>query len=83
MHSVLPSEIRHALWSVKNQTAPSPDSIGTEHLTNLPPVTRSDIGEQENMYVSKNEKQMLACPSKDIVGFQALDRELELALKKG
>ncbi|KAE9418551.1 hypothetical protein Angca_007522, partial [Angiostrongylus cantonensis] len=35
---VLPSEIRHAIWSVKNRTAPGPDRIRSENLKNLPPV---------------------------------------------
>ncbi|KAK6764083.1 hypothetical protein RB195_024419 [Necator americanus] len=35
---VLPSEIRHAIISVKNRTAPGPDRIRPEHLKNLSPV---------------------------------------------
>ncbi|KAJ1351727.1 hypothetical protein KIN20_007852 [Parelaphostrongylus tenuis] len=35
---VLPSEIRHAISSVKNRTTPGPDRIRPEHLKNLPPV---------------------------------------------
>ncbi|KAE9412252.1 hypothetical protein Angca_002933, partial [Angiostrongylus cantonensis] len=35
---VLPSEIRHAISSVKNRTAPGPDRIRSEHLKKLPPV---------------------------------------------
>ncbi|EPB78373.1 hypothetical protein ANCCEY_02522 [Ancylostoma ceylanicum] len=34
--SVLPSEVRHAIKSVKNRTAPGPDRIRPEHLRNLP-----------------------------------------------
>ncbi|EYB88761.1 hypothetical protein Y032_0242g3440 [Ancylostoma ceylanicum] len=34
--SVLPSEVRHAIKSVKNRTAPGPDKIRPEHLKNLP-----------------------------------------------
>ncbi|EYC43943.1 hypothetical protein Y032_0476g2139 [Ancylostoma ceylanicum] len=34
--SVLPSEVRHAIKSVKNRTAPGPDRIRPEHLKNLP-----------------------------------------------
>ncbi|VDP02573.1 unnamed protein product [Heligmosomoides polygyrus] len=34
--SVLPSEIRHAISSVKKRTAPGPDRIRPEHLKNLP-----------------------------------------------
>ncbi|XGW33661.1 hypothetical protein V3C99_017797, partial [Haemonchus contortus] len=36
--SVLPSEIRHAITSMKNCTAPGPDRIKPEHLKSLPPV---------------------------------------------
>ncbi|KJH40463.1 hypothetical protein DICVIV_13578 [Dictyocaulus viviparus] len=36
--NVLPSEIRHAMSSVRNRTAPGPDRIRPEHLKNLPPV---------------------------------------------
>ncbi|KAK6757303.1 hypothetical protein RB195_015244 [Necator americanus] len=35
---VLPSEIRHAIMSVRNRTAPGPDRIRPEHLKSLPPV---------------------------------------------
>ncbi|EPB67531.1 hypothetical protein ANCCEY_13382 [Ancylostoma ceylanicum] len=33
--SVFPSEVRHAIKSVKNRTAPGPDRIRPEHLKNL------------------------------------------------
>ncbi|VDP48619.1 unnamed protein product [Heligmosomoides polygyrus] len=36
--SVLPSEIRHAISSVKKRTAPGPDRIRPEHLKSLPPA---------------------------------------------
>nr|CDJ89008.1 RNA-directed DNA polymerase (reverse transcriptase) domain containing protein [Haemonchus contortus] len=36
--SVLPSEIRHAITSMKNCTAPGPDRINPEHLKSIPPV---------------------------------------------
>ncbi|KAK6741887.1 hypothetical protein RB195_009636 [Necator americanus] len=35
---VLPSEIRHAVMSVRNHKAPPPDRIRPEQLKNLPPV---------------------------------------------
>ncbi|KAK6749514.1 hypothetical protein RB195_001867 [Necator americanus] len=35
---VLPSEIRHAIMSARNRTAPGPDRIRPEHLKSLPPV---------------------------------------------
>ncbi|KAE9412935.1 hypothetical protein Angca_009387, partial [Angiostrongylus cantonensis] len=40
---VLPSEIRHAISSVKNRTEPGPNSIKSEHLRNLPPVVVSTL----------------------------------------
>ncbi|EYB94495.1 hypothetical protein Y032_0171g333 [Ancylostoma ceylanicum] len=33
--SVLPSEVRHVIKSVKNRTAPAPSRIRSEHLENL------------------------------------------------
>uniref|UniRef100_A0A7I5EE89 MRG domain-containing protein n=1 Tax=Haemonchus contortus TaxID=6289 RepID=A0A7I5EE89_HAECO len=36
--SVLPSEIQHAITSMKNCTAPGPDRIKPEHLKSLPAV---------------------------------------------
>ncbi|KAK6762398.1 hypothetical protein RB195_023205 [Necator americanus] len=35
---VLPSEIRHAIMSVRNRTASGPDRIRPEHVKNLSPV---------------------------------------------
>ncbi|KAE9414934.1 hypothetical protein Angca_007856, partial [Angiostrongylus cantonensis] len=35
---VLPSEIRHAISTVKNRTEPGPDRITSEHLKNLPSI---------------------------------------------
>ncbi|KAK6735440.1 hypothetical protein RB195_018574 [Necator americanus] len=35
---ILPSEIRHAIMSVRNRTANGPDRIRPEHLKSLPPV---------------------------------------------
>ncbi|KAE9413071.1 hypothetical protein Angca_002872, partial [Angiostrongylus cantonensis] len=40
---VLSFEIRHAISSVKNRTAPVPDRIRSEHLKNLPPVLVSTL----------------------------------------
>ncbi|PIO68840.1 hypothetical protein TELCIR_09358, partial [Teladorsagia circumcincta] len=37
--SVLSSEVRHAIKSVKNRTAPGLDRVKPEHLKNAPPVT--------------------------------------------
>ncbi|KAE9412765.1 hypothetical protein Angca_005472, partial [Angiostrongylus cantonensis] len=40
---VLPSEIRHAISSVKNRTAPGPERIRSEHLKNPPTVLVSTL----------------------------------------
>ncbi|KAK6763246.1 hypothetical protein RB195_023816 [Necator americanus] len=37
-YSVLPSEVRHVIMSVRNRTASGLDRIRPEHLKNLPPV---------------------------------------------
>ncbi|KAE9415687.1 hypothetical protein Angca_006031, partial [Angiostrongylus cantonensis] len=50
---VLPSEIRHAISSVKNRTAPGPDRIRSEHLKNLPPVLVSTLARLFTRYLSE------------------------------
>ncbi|KAE9415981.1 hypothetical protein Angca_007600, partial [Angiostrongylus cantonensis] len=50
---VLPSEIRHAISSVKKRTAPSPDRIRSEHLKNLPPVLVSTLARLFTRYLSE------------------------------
>ncbi|KAE9413318.1 hypothetical protein Angca_007052, partial [Angiostrongylus cantonensis] len=50
---VLPSEIRHAISSVKNRTAPGPDRIRSEHLKNLPPVFVSTLARLFSRYLSE------------------------------
>ncbi|KAE9414978.1 hypothetical protein Angca_003700, partial [Angiostrongylus cantonensis] len=50
---VLPSEIRHAISSVKNRTAPSPDRIRSEHLKNLPPVLVNRLARLFTRYLSE------------------------------
>ncbi|KAK6765443.1 hypothetical protein RB195_025383 [Necator americanus] len=56
---VLPSEIRHAIMSVRNRTAPGPDRVRPEHLKNLPPVLINTLGRLFTRYLSecKNPKQ--------------------------
>ncbi|KAK6742174.1 hypothetical protein RB195_009815 [Necator americanus] len=50
---VLPSEIRHAIMSVKNRTAPSPDRIRPEELKNLPPVLINTLARLFTHYLSE------------------------------
>ncbi|KAE9412363.1 hypothetical protein Angca_007105, partial [Angiostrongylus cantonensis] len=50
---VLPSEIRHAISSVKNRTAPGPGRIRSEHLKNLPPVLVSTLARLFTRYLSE------------------------------
>ncbi|KAK6765924.1 hypothetical protein RB195_025689 [Necator americanus] len=47
---VLPSEIRHAIMSVRNRTAPGPDRIRPEHL---PPVLINTLARLFTRYLSK------------------------------
>ncbi|WKY01632.1 hypothetical protein Q1695_015557 [Nippostrongylus brasiliensis] len=50
--AVLPSEIRHAISSMKNRTAPGPDRIRPEHLKNLPPVLINTLARLFTRYLS-------------------------------
>ncbi|KAK6749731.1 hypothetical protein RB195_002002 [Necator americanus] len=50
---VLPSEIRHAIMSVRNRTAPSPDRIRPEQLRNLPPVFINTLARLFTRYLSE------------------------------
>ncbi|KAE9413998.1 hypothetical protein Angca_006151, partial [Angiostrongylus cantonensis] len=50
---VLPSEIRHAISSVKNRTAPGPDRIRSKHLLNLPPVLVNTLPRLFTGYLSE------------------------------
>ncbi|KAK6744932.1 hypothetical protein RB195_011570 [Necator americanus] len=50
---VLPSEIRHAIMSVKNRTAPGPDSIRPEQLKSLPPVLINTLARLLTRYLSE------------------------------
>ncbi|KAE9415923.1 hypothetical protein Angca_004395, partial [Angiostrongylus cantonensis] len=50
---VPPSEIRHAISSVKNRTLPSLDRIRSEHLKNLPPLLVSTLARLFSRYLSE------------------------------
>ncbi|KAE9412484.1 hypothetical protein Angca_008742, partial [Angiostrongylus cantonensis] len=50
---VLPSEIRHAISSVKNRKAPGPDRIRSEHLKNFPPVLVRTLARPFSPYLSE------------------------------
>ncbi|KAE9416342.1 hypothetical protein Angca_006485, partial [Angiostrongylus cantonensis] len=50
---VLPSEIRYAISSVKNRTAPGPDRIRSEHLKNIPPVLVNTLARLFTRYLSE------------------------------
>ncbi|KAK6767364.1 hypothetical protein RB195_026565 [Necator americanus] len=52
IHEV-PPEVRHAIMSVRNRTAPGPDSIRSEHLKNLPPVLISTLARLFTRYLSE------------------------------
>ncbi|EYB95459.1 hypothetical protein Y032_0159g3272 [Ancylostoma ceylanicum] len=51
--SVLPSEVRHAIKSVKNRTAPGPDRIRPEHLENLPTALVNTVARLFTRYLSE------------------------------
>ncbi|KAK6730084.1 hypothetical protein RB195_006876 [Necator americanus] len=50
---VVPSEIRHAIMSVRNRTAPGPDRIRPEHLKSLPPVLINTLARLFTRYLSE------------------------------
>ncbi|KAK6762859.1 hypothetical protein RB195_023530 [Necator americanus] len=50
---VLPSEIRHAIISVRNRKALGPDRIRPEHLKNLPPVLINTLARLFARYLSE------------------------------
>ncbi|KAK6735916.1 hypothetical protein RB195_018899 [Necator americanus] len=50
---VLPSEIRHAIMSVRNRTASGPDRIRPEHLKSLPPVLINTLARLFTRYLSE------------------------------
>nr|CDJ94239.1 endonuclease-reverse transcriptase [Haemonchus contortus] len=52
-HSVLLSEIQHAITSMKNCTAPGPDRIKPEHLKSIPPVIIKTLARLFTRYLSE------------------------------
>ncbi|KJH39657.1 hypothetical protein DICVIV_14461, partial [Dictyocaulus viviparus] len=50
--NALPSEIRHAISSVRNRTAPEQDRIRPEHLKNLPPIIIKILARLFTRYLS-------------------------------
>ncbi|KAK6739358.1 hypothetical protein RB195_021030 [Necator americanus] len=50
---VLPSEIRHAIMSVRNRTALGRDRLRPEHLKNLPPVLINTLERLFTRYLSE------------------------------
>ncbi|VDM56859.1 unnamed protein product [Angiostrongylus costaricensis] len=50
---ILPSEIRHAISSVKNPTVPGPDRTRPEHLKSLPPVLINTLARLPTRYLSE------------------------------
>ncbi|KAK6763686.1 hypothetical protein RB195_024131 [Necator americanus] len=50
---VLPSEVRHAIMSVKNRTSLDPDRIKPEHLNYLPPVIIRTLARLFTRYLSE------------------------------
>uniref|UniRef100_A0A7I4Y2Z4 RNA-directed DNA polymerase (Reverse transcriptase) domain containing protein n=1 Tax=Haemonchus contortus TaxID=6289 RepID=A0A7I4Y2Z4_HAECO len=51
--SVLSSEIRHAITSMKNCTAPGPDGIKPAHLKSIPPVIIKTLARLFTRYLSE------------------------------
>ncbi|EYB90430.1 hypothetical protein Y032_0220g2517 [Ancylostoma ceylanicum] len=51
--SVLSSEVRHAIKSVRNRTAPVPDRIRPEHLKNLPTTLVNTLARLFTRYLSQ------------------------------
>ncbi|KAK6758218.1 hypothetical protein RB195_015814 [Necator americanus] len=53
IQEVLPSEIRHAIMSVRNRTAPGPDRIRPQHLKSLSPVLINTLARLFTRYLSE------------------------------
>ncbi|KAE9414284.1 hypothetical protein Angca_010003, partial [Angiostrongylus cantonensis] len=70
---VLPSEIRHAISSVKNRTAPGPERIRSEHLKNLPPVLVSTLARLFTRYLSECKVPTQWKTSKTVLLFKKVD----------
>ncbi|KAK6764023.1 hypothetical protein RB195_024380 [Necator americanus] len=54
---IIPSEVRHAVMSVRNRNAPGNDRIRPEHLKNLPPVLNNTLTRLFTRYLCKVPKQ--------------------------
>ncbi|KJH46476.1 hypothetical protein DICVIV_07471, partial [Dictyocaulus viviparus] len=72
--NVLPSEIRHAISSVRNRTAPGPDRIRPEHLKNLPPVIIKTLARLFIRYLSDCKVPSQWKTSRTVIG-RRLDEE--------
>ncbi|KAE9421093.1 hypothetical protein Angca_008797, partial [Angiostrongylus cantonensis] len=70
---VFPSEIRHALTSVKNRTASGPDRIRPEHLKNLPPVLVNTLARLFTSYLPECKVPSLWKTSKTVLLFKKGD----------
>uniref|UniRef100_A0A0K0DAY1 Reverse transcriptase domain-containing protein n=1 Tax=Angiostrongylus cantonensis TaxID=6313 RepID=A0A0K0DAY1_ANGCA len=71
---VVPSEIRHAISSVKNRTAPGPERIRSEHLKNLPPVHVSTLARLKTRYLSECKIPTNWTTSKIMLLFKKIDQ---------
>ncbi|KAE9412826.1 hypothetical protein Angca_002906, partial [Angiostrongylus cantonensis] len=67
---VLPSKIRHAISSVKNQTTPRPERIKSEHLKNFPPVRVSTLARLFTRYLSECKVPTQCKTSKTVLLFK-------------
>uniref|UniRef100_A0A158PAX2 Endo/exonuclease/phosphatase domain-containing protein n=1 Tax=Angiostrongylus cantonensis TaxID=6313 RepID=A0A158PAX2_ANGCA len=70
---VLPSEIRHAISSVKSRTAPGPKRIRSKHLKNLPPVLVSTLARLFTRYLSECKVTAQKKTSKTVLLFKKGD----------
>ncbi|VDM60214.1 unnamed protein product [Angiostrongylus costaricensis] len=70
---VLPSEIRHTIYSVKNRTAPGPNRIRPEPLKNLPPVLVNTLARLFTRYLSESKVPTQWKISKTVLLFKKSD----------
>ncbi|KAE9420541.1 hypothetical protein Angca_003030, partial [Angiostrongylus cantonensis] len=70
---VLPSEIRHAISSVKNRTVPCPDMIRAEHLKNLIPVLINTLVPVFTLYLYESKVPTQWKTSKTVLLFKKGD----------
>nr|CDJ86693.1 RNA-directed DNA polymerase from mobile element [Haemonchus contortus] len=71
--SVLSSEIRHAITSMKNCTAPGPDRIRPEHLKSIPPVIIKTLAKLFTRYLSECKVPTLWKTSKTVLLYKKED----------